>query len=81
MPKDQEQGSFWSSFYRSPDKPRTARAERLELLVGILGFFTLVSFLYAVVAEVRGHNAVWEVLVLVMFGLALYVAIQYWRRA
>ncbi|MGI8614963.1 MAG: hypothetical protein ACR2KL_13620 [Nocardioidaceae bacterium] len=58
-----------------------ARAQRLEMLVGILGFFTAAAFGTAVVAEVRGQNAVLEALVLLAFVVALSFAIRAWRRA
>ena len=78
---DQERQSFWASLVRSSDKERTAKAERFELLVGFLGFFTLAAFVFAVIAEVRGDNAVLEVLVLIAFGLALILALKFWRDA
>jgi Flp pilus assembly protein TadB len=78
---DQERQSFWTSLVRSSDKERTAKAERFELLVGFLGFFTLAALVFAVIAEVRGDNAVLEVLVLIAFGLALILALKFWRDA
>ena len=57
-----------------------ARAQRLEMLIGILGFFTAVAFVVAVVAEVRGQAALREALVLLFFALLLGLAIRARRR-
>lgn len=56
-----------------------AQRQRLEMLIGILGFFTFAAFVTAVVAEVRGETAVKEALVLLFFTLALGWAIHAWR--
>lgn len=57
-----------------------ARAQRLEVLVGVLGFFTAVSLLLAVVAELHGEPATREVLVLLVFLVPLAAAVWAWRR-
>ena len=56
-----------------------AQRQRLELLVGILGFFTLAALVTAVVAEVRGEPALKESIVLLAFALALGLTIKAWR--
>lgn len=53
-----------------------ARAERLELLMGFLGFFTVMAFIQTVVLELRGENAVGAALLLAGLVAALYLA---WR--
>ncbi|HEX6677725.1 MAG TPA: hypothetical protein VF486_22220 [Actinomycetes bacterium] len=57
-----------------------ARAQRLEMVIGILGFFTAVSFVVTVVAEVRGQSALREALVLLVFVLLLGYTIRVRRR-
>lgn len=56
-----------------------ARAQRLEMVVGILGFFTAVAFIVTVVAELRGQPALRPALVLAAFVVAL-AAVVYIRR-
>ena len=46
-----------------------ARAQRLEMVAGILGVFTLMALIQAIVAEVRGHHAFVEVGILLLFAL------------
>jgi len=53
-----------------------ARAERLELLMGFLGFFTVMAFIQTVVLELRGQNAVGAALLLAGLVAALSLA---WR--
>lgn len=52
-----------------------AKRQRLEVLIGILGFFTVMAFVAAVVEVVRGEPGVMPALVLlgclVLFGMAL----------
>ena len=50
---------------RASRSPPRARAQRLDVLIGILGFFTVMAFLQAVLLEVRGEDAVVAVLTLV----------------
>jgi threonine/homoserine/homoserine lactone efflux protein len=57
-----------------------AKAQRLEMLIGILGFFTFMAFVVTVVAEVRGQPALRPALVLLGFVLVLYLAIRARRR-
>ncbi|GIH12745.1 hypothetical protein [Rugosimonospora africana] len=58
-----------------------ARAQRLEMVVGILGFFTAVAFIVTVVAEVRGQPALRPALVLAGFAVILAVAVYFWRKS
>jgi hypothetical protein len=62
-----------------PMHPR-AKAQRIEMLIGILGFFTAVAFVVAVIAEVRGQAALREALVLLGFVVLLGLAIRARRR-
>jgi hypothetical protein len=62
-----------------PMHPR-ARAQRIEMLIGILGFFTAVALVVAVIAEVRGQAALREALVLLGFAVLLGLAIRARRR-
>jgi hypothetical protein len=62
-----------------PMHPR-AKAQRLEMLIGILGFFTAVAFVVAVIAEVRGEPALREAFVLLGFVVLLGLAIRARRR-
>jgi hypothetical protein len=57
-----------------------AKAQRLEMLIGILGFFTVVAFVVAVVAELRGQPALRPALVLLAFVVAIYFAVRARRK-
>ena len=57
-----------------------ARRQRLELLMGFTGFFTLIAFVSAVAAELRGRAALVEVLVLLFFLGVLGLTYRSWRR-
>jgi hypothetical protein len=57
-----------------------ARAQRLEMVIGILGFFTLLAAIQTVVLEVRGESAVAEALILAAFSVLLWLAIRARRR-
>jgi hypothetical protein len=50
------------------------------MLIGILGFFTLMAFISAVVAEVRGRPALVPALVLLGLVILTYLAIRARRR-
>ncbi len=58
-----------------------ARAQRLEMVIGILGFFTAVAFVVTVVAELRGAPALRPALVLLGFVVLLGLAIRVRRRS
>ena len=60
---------------KTPMNP-VAKAQRLDVLIGILGFFTFAAFVTAVIAEVRGDTAVREALILLLFAVALGLAIR-----
>jgi len=57
-----------------------ARAQRLEVLIGILGFFTVMAFLQAVVLEVQGRPATFAAVVLLVLVVALVLAFRARRR-
>ena len=58
-----------------------ARRQRWEMAIGLFGFFTLVSFIVAVVAEVQGESAIREALVLLLFSALLGLSVLGRRRA
>jgi hypothetical protein len=60
---------------KPPMNPR-AKAQRLDMLIGILGFFTAIAFASAVVQEVQGNNAVAEAITLAAFCAGLWLAIR-----
>ena len=66
---------------RAVHKGPSARRQRWEMLVGILAFFSLVSLVVTVTAEVRGDPALTEVVVLVGFLIATYAAYRAWQRS
>lgn len=59
----------------------TARRQRLELLIGIFGFFTAVAFVITLVAEVQGKSALKEAAVLALFVLLTFSAVRAWKRS
>ena len=66
---------------QKPKKKKTpmnpvAKAQRLDVVIGILGFFTFAAFVTAVIAEVRGDTALREALVLLLFAVGLGLAIR-----
>ena len=56
-----------------------AKAQRVEMLIGVLGFFTAVAFIETVVLELRGKEALRSALILLGFVVLLGLAIR-WRR-
>ena len=56
-----------------------AKAQRIEMLIGVLGFFTAVAFIETVVLGLRGKEALRSALVLLGFVVLLGLAIR-WRR-
>ena len=60
---------------RAPMNPR-AKAQRLDVLIGILGFFTAMAFVSAMVTELRGQDALFQALVLAGFATGLWWAIR-----
>jgi uncharacterized membrane protein YoaK (UPF0700 family) len=57
-----------------------AKAQRLDMLIGILGFFTAMAFISAVVTELRGKPALWPAMVLLFFVVVTYLAIRARRK-
>ena len=53
-----------------------ARAQRLEVLLGILGFFTFMALVQTVVLEVRGDPAGFSAAVLAVLVVAVWLT---WR--
>lgn len=52
------------------------RAQRLDMLMGLLAFFTLMAFIQTLVLELRGQDATGAALLLAGLAGALYLA---WR--
>ena len=57
-----------------------ARAQRLDVLIGILGFFTLMAFLQAAVLEVTGRPAGTAALILLALVVGLVITLRARRR-
>jgi uncharacterized membrane protein YjgN (DUF898 family) len=57
------------------------RQENLDILVGALGFFTVVAFVVTVLAELRGKPALGPALLLLVLVTALWLAIRARRRS
>jgi flagellin-like protein len=57
-----------------------ARAQRLDVLIGILSFFVLMALIQAVTYELRGQSAIWAALVLLALVVALGLAYRARRR-
>jgi hypothetical protein len=60
---------------RRPMHPR-AKQQRLEMLAGILGFFTVVFFLDTLYMEVTGGDALGPALILLLLAVGLGVVLQ-----
>ena len=56
-----------------------AKAQRIEMVIGVLGFFTAVAFVQTVVLELQGKPALRSALILLGFVVLLGLAIR-WRR-
>jgi uncharacterized membrane protein YhaH (DUF805 family) len=56
------------------------RAQRLDLLAGILGFFALMAFVQTVVLEVRGEAAGFSAAVLAVLVVLLWLTVRARRR-
>ena len=56
-----------------------AKAQRIEMLVGVLGFFTAVAFVQTVVLELQGKPALRSAMLLLGFVVLLGLAVR-WRR-
>jgi hypothetical protein len=57
-----------------------ARAQRLDVLIGILGFFVLMAFIQTVTFELQGKSAGFAAAVLLGLLVALWFAIKARRR-
>ena len=56
-----------------------AKAQRIEMVIGVLGFFTAIAFVQTVVLELQGKSALRSALILLGFVVLLGLAIR-WRR-
>jgi hypothetical protein len=56
-----------------------AKAQRLEMVIGVLGFFTAIAFVQTVVLELQGKSALRSALILLGFVVLLGLSIR-WRR-
>lgn len=56
-----------------------AKAQRIEMVIGVLGFFTAVAFVQTVVLELQGKPALRSALILLGLVVLLGLAIR-WRR-
>ena len=56
-----------------------AKAQRIEMLIGVLGFFTAVAFIQTVILELPGKPALRSALVLLGLVVLLGLAVR-WRR-
>lgn len=65
--------------WASGSHPR-ALAQRLDLLIGILGFFTAMAFLQAAVLEIRGQPAGFAAVVLLVLVVGLGLSVRARRR-
>jgi uncharacterized protein (TIGR03382 family) len=53
-----------------------AKAQRLEMVIGILGFFAFMALVQAVVLEIRGDDAVGAAVTLAAILALLYYAVR-----
>ena len=56
-----------------------AKAQRIEMLIGVLGFFTAVAFIQTVILELQGRPALGSAMVLLGLVVLLWLAVR-WRR-
>ena len=56
-----------------------AKAQRLEMLIGVLGFFTAIAFIQTLILEIQGKSALRSALILLGFVVLLGLAVR-WRR-
>ena len=56
-----------------------AKAQRIEMLIGVLGFFTANAFIQTVVLELQGKAALRSAMILLGLVVLLGLAIR-WRR-
>jgi Flp pilus assembly protein TadB len=79
--KPRQQRGPWV-YKRLPRRRSSAqrRRERLEMLVGFLGCFAAIAFVFALVAEVQGKPAWKEAIVLACFAIPLGLAYRALRK-
>lgn len=58
-----------------------AKRQRLEVLIGFTGFFTVIALANALYAEVRGQAAFFEAVLLLFFVTVLGLLVRSWRRS
>ena len=56
-----------------------AKAQRIEMVIGVLGFFAAIAFVQTVVLELQGKPALRSALILLGFVVLLGLATR-WRR-
>lgn len=57
-----------------------ARAQRLDVLIGLLGFFTVMAFIQTVLLELRGQAAGLSALLLAVLVVLLLLAVRARRK-
>lgn len=83
-PRDRDnEGSLFSAMYHHAGGSRSKRVQRenLEIGLGFLGFFTLVSLTVTIVAELSGKAALSEAVVSAVFVTLTYLVYRKWRKA
>jgi threonine/homoserine/homoserine lactone efflux protein len=63
-----------------PGRSRAARQMNLEVILGILGFFSIMALISLVAAELRGGGALFESLVTIGFLGLTWMTYRSWRR-
>ena len=63
-----------------PGRTRAARQMNLEVVMGILGFFSIMALISLVAAEVSGGSAVFESVVTIGFLGLTWMTYRSWRR-
>jgi hypothetical protein len=56
-----------------------AKVQRIEMLIGVLGFFTAIAFIQTLLLELQGKPALRSALLLLGFVVLLGLAVR-WRR-
>ena len=64
-----------------PGRTREARRHNLEIGLGFLAFFSLMSFVSLVIVEVRGGNAPAQAIITCVFLGLTWLVYRAWRRA
>ena len=81
MGHQEERSSLFAAISEGlASQEQTARLQRLEIALGLLAFFTIVSLIATVVAELDGQLALAEALVSAAFVGLSYVVYRRWRR-